>query len=71
VKAENQILGIGASPRIGANSDILLKQVLAGVKGQGINTEELHLRDYHYLPVPVVRNAAKACNVAATMTVCS
>lgn len=50
MKAENQVLGIGASPRIGANSDILLKQLLAGVKSQGINTEELHLRDYHYLP---------------------
>lgn len=45
-----KILGIGGSPRKGGNSDILLKQLLKGARGQGIAAEEIQLRDYQFQP---------------------
>ena len=45
-----KILGIGGSPRKGGNSDIILKQILKGVKNEGLDTEEVQLRDYQYQP---------------------
>ena len=45
-----KILGIGGSPRKGGNSDIILKQVLKGAKNEGLDTEEVQLRDYQYQP---------------------
>lgn len=50
MEVKDKILGIGASPRKGGNSDVLLKQVLAGVKSEGLPAQEIQLRDYHYLP---------------------
>ena len=42
------ILGIGGSPRQGGNSDILLKEILAGAAQVGAATEEIQLRDLHF-----------------------
>lgn len=50
MEIENRILGIGASPRKGGNTDLLLKAVLAGAGEKELATEELQLRNYHYLP---------------------
>lgn len=45
-----KVLGIGGSPRKGGNSDILLKRMLAGVRDEGVETEEIQLRDYQFQP---------------------
>ena len=45
-----KILGIGGSPRKGGNSDILLKRLLKGARGEGVSTEELQLREYQFQP---------------------
>ncbi len=50
MEIKNQILGIGSSPRKGGNTDLLLKAVLSGAATRGVDTEELQLRNYHYLP---------------------
>lgn len=46
----NVILGVSGSPRKGGNSDVILAAILAGAKHAGVQTEALHLRDYHILP---------------------
>jgi multimeric flavodoxin WrbA len=43
-----KILGIGGSPRKGGNSDILLRRLLKGARGEGVDTEEVQLRDYQF-----------------------
>lgn len=43
-----KILGIGASPRKGGNTDILLKYLSKGASSQNVSTEEIHLRDYSF-----------------------
>ncbi len=45
-----KILAIGASPRKGGNSDILLRHFLAGAKKAGVETEEIQLRDCQITP---------------------
>lgn len=45
-----KVLAIGASPRRGGNSDILLKHFCAGVNKNGIETEEIQLRDCQITP---------------------
>lgn len=50
MEIRNTVLGIGSSPRKGGNSDVLLKQVLTGVRSEGVPAREIQLRDYHYLP---------------------
>ncbi|PLX95416.1 MAG: flavodoxin family protein [Desulfuromonas sp.] len=45
-----KVLAIGASPRQGGNSDILLKQVCLGLNHAGIATEEIQLRDCQISP---------------------
>ncbi len=45
-----KILGIGGSPRKGGNSDILLQQILEGVRESGGLLEEVQLRDFNILP---------------------
>jgi len=47
---EGRILGVCASPRKGGNSDILMRQILAGAKGRGVPGEGIHLRDYRFEP---------------------
>lgn len=42
------ILGIGGSPRQGGNSDILLREILAGAAEAGATTEAVQLRDLHF-----------------------
>ncbi len=43
-----EILGIGGSPRKGGNSDILLREVLAGAAQAGATTEAIQLRDLRF-----------------------
>lgn len=45
---DSYVLGIGASPRKGGNSDVLLKHILKGVKSRGVTCEEVQLRDYQF-----------------------
>ena len=45
-----KVLAIGASPRKGGNSDLLIKYFLAGVKNIGLETEEIQLRDCQISP---------------------
>ncbi len=45
-----KVLAIGASPRKGGNSDLLIKHFLAGVKNIGLETEEIQLRDCQISP---------------------
>jgi multimeric flavodoxin WrbA len=44
---ESKILCVGASPRKGGNSDVLMKKVL---EGAGKDSEGIRLRDYKYDP---------------------
>jgi len=46
--ADQVVLGIGASPRKGGNSDILLGYILKGVKNSGVACEEVQLRNYQF-----------------------
>ena len=43
-----KVLGIGASPRKGGNSDMLLRQIADGAAESNIVTECCQLRDFHY-----------------------
>ncbi len=43
-----KVLGIGASPRKGGNSDVLLKYILKGIDDRQIATDSLHLRDFQF-----------------------
>jgi len=47
---ERRITGIGASQRKNGNSDILVKHILNGAKGSGVNVEDVRLRDYQFQP---------------------
>lgn len=47
---QDAVLGIGASPRRGGNTDILLEAVLAGARDEGHATTTVHLRDILYKP---------------------
>lgn len=47
---KSKVLAIGASPRKGGNSDVLLKHFLAGVKKAGVEAEEIQLRDCQITP---------------------
>lgn len=45
-----KVLAVGASPRKGGNSDILLGHFCAGVNQAGVETEEIQLRDCQITP---------------------
>ncbi len=45
-----KIIGISGSPRVGGNTDTLLRELLAGVASEGAETEAVHLRDYAIHP---------------------
>jgi len=45
-----KVLGISTSPRIKGNSDLLLRQALAGAESAGANTEYVHLNKYKIGP---------------------
>jgi len=47
---ENRILAVGASPRKGGNSDLLLESFAAGAAGAGVDTEIVQLRDLKFSP---------------------
>ncbi len=48
--ASPMILAVGASPRKGGNSDILLMHFTAGARKAGVETEEIQLRDLSFSP---------------------
>lgn len=45
-----KVIGISASPRLNGNSDLLLRQALAGAKSAGAQTEYLRLADFKIAP---------------------
>jgi len=45
-----KVLGISTSPRLNANSDLLLRQALAGSEAAGAETEYIRLRDLNIAP---------------------
>ena len=45
-----KVLGISTSPRLNANSDLLLQQALAGAESAGAETEYIRLRDLNIAP---------------------
>jgi multimeric flavodoxin WrbA len=45
-----KVLGISTSPRLNANSDLLLRQALAGAESAGAETEYISLRDLNIAP---------------------
>jgi len=45
-----KVLGISASPRVKGNSDLLLRQALAGAKSAGADVEYIRLSDYKIAP---------------------
>jgi multimeric flavodoxin WrbA len=45
-----KVIGISASPRLNGNSDLLLRQALAGAESAGAQTEYLRLVDYKIAP---------------------
>jgi hypothetical protein len=47
---DKRVFGLSGSPRKGGNSDVLLKHILKGVKQNGVNVENVRLRDYEYQP---------------------
>lgn len=44
------MLGISTSPRTKGNSDLLLREALAGAESAGAKTEYIHLSDYNIAP---------------------
>jgi multimeric flavodoxin WrbA len=57
------ILGISTSPRFPSNSDILLRQSLAGAESAGMDTDYIRLSDYDISP-------CIACNACSTTGHC-
>ena len=47
---ERRITGIGASPRKGGNSDVLMKHILNGAGRRGVAFEAVRLTDYQFQP---------------------
>lgn len=45
-----KLLGISTSPRLKGNSDLLLRQALAGAESEGAQVEYVHLSDYNIGP---------------------
>ncbi|MHC4418948.1 MAG: flavodoxin family protein [Planctomycetota bacterium] len=45
-----KVLGISASPRANGNSDLLLKQALAGAESANAQTEYIRLADFNIAP---------------------
>lgn len=59
-----KVLGISTSPRIKGNSDLLLRQALAGAESAGASTEYVHLHDYKISP-------CIECNACYSTGICS
>ncbi len=47
---ERRITGIGASPRKGGNSDVLMKHILNGAGRSGVAVEAVRLTGYQFQP---------------------
>ena len=56
-------LGISTSPRIKGNSDLLLREALAGSESAGAHIEYIHLSDYNIAP-------CNECNACYTTGIC-
>ena len=57
-------LGISTSPRIKGNSDLLLREALAGAESAGAHIEYVHLSDYNIAP-------CIECNACYTTGTCA
>ncbi len=57
-------LGISTSPRIKGNSDLLLREALAGAESAGAHIEYIHLSDYNIAP-------CIECNACYTTGTCA
>jgi multimeric flavodoxin WrbA len=60
-----KVLGISTSPRIKGNSDLLLRQALAGAESAGVSTEYVNLSNYKISPCI----ECNACYVTGTCAV--
>jgi multimeric flavodoxin WrbA len=60
-----KVLGISTSPRIKGNSDLLLRQALAGAQSTGVSTEYVNLSNYKISPCI----ECNACYVTGTCAV--
>jgi len=58
-------LGISTSPRIQGNSDLLLREALAGAESTGAHVEYIHLSDYNIAPCI----ECNACYTTGTCTI--
>ncbi|MFC1795150.1 flavodoxin family protein [Planctomycetota bacterium] len=58
-----KVLGISTSPRIKGNSDLLLREALAGAESAGASTEYIRLLDYKISP-------CIECNACYTTGIC-
>ena len=58
-----KVLGISTSPRIQSNSDLLLRQALAGAESVDAETAYIRLSDYHIGP-------CIACNACSATGIC-
>jgi len=56
---EKTILGIGGSPRIHGNTDVLLESIFKGVCEKDIPAESVHLREYYFQPCIGCENCRK------------
>ena len=59
-----KVLGISTSPRVNGNSDLLLRQALAGAESAGSGIEYMHLNDYKIAP-------CIECNACYATGICS
>ncbi|MHC4474419.1 MAG: flavodoxin family protein [Planctomycetota bacterium] len=61
-----KVIGISASPRMGGNSDTLLRQALAGAESAGAEAEYVRLCDYSIAPCVECNSCYKTgvCRVA-------
>lgn len=50
LQSDERILAVGASPRKGGNSDLLLERFAAGAASVGVETEIVQLRDLEFSP---------------------
>jgi multimeric flavodoxin WrbA len=45
-----KVLGVGGSPRVNGNTDLILAAIISGAQEAGAETETVHLRDYCITP---------------------
>ena len=45
-----KVLGVGGSPRVNGNTDVILAAIITGANDAGAKTETVHIRDYSITP---------------------